>query len=208
MARGKENEGRGVWPSFPPDCPWQKEAEGKRKFPITIFRFRSSVCEGEETPGSDVAEEAFKICKRPSWGEGGVREPQETPRTRYVARPPPGCCSRAREYRGAEAASAHPGLCRRSAEQPVPARAARGVRLQVAAQKETPGPAAPREGPGAGGPLSASTRRRSPRAHSPAAWPGGARGSERTGSPAPRLLSAPPSRALKGREEGGGPRAA
>lgn len=35
-----------------------------------------------------------------------------------------------------------------------------------------------------------------------------ARGSERTGSPAPRLLSAPPSRALKGRKEGGGPRAA
>lgn len=33
----------------------------------------------------------------------------------------------------------------------------------------------------------------------------GARGSERTGSPAPRLLSATPSGALKGRGEGGGP---
>lgn len=58
--------------------------------------------------------------------------------------------------------------------------------------------------PGAGGQLSSSPWRQSPRAHNPAAEPGDARESEGTGSPARRLLSTTPSGALKGREKGGG----
>lgn len=58
---------------------------------------------------------------------------------------------------------------------------------------------------GAGGPLHSSPRLRSPRAHSRAAQPSGAQGSEGTGFPAPRLLSATPSRAPKGRGKGGDP---
>lgn len=61
---------------------------------------------------------------------------------------------------------------------------------------------------GAGGQLSSSPWRRSPRAHNPSAEPGDARESEGTGSPAPRLVSTTPSGALKGREKGGGLRAA
>lgn len=71
MARGKENEGReGFVTKFPTRLSLAEGGRRKEKVPITIFRLRSSVCKGEETPGSDVAEEAFKICKRPSWGGG------------------------------------------------------------------------------------------------------------------------------------------
>ena len=52
------------------------------------------------------------------------------------------------------------------------------------------------------GPNARGEGRRGPRA----AEPGGAPESEGTGFPAPRLLSATPSRAPKGREKGGGPR--
>nr|XP_023474196.1 uncharacterized protein LOC111768007 [Equus caballus] len=61
---------------------------------------------------------------------------------------------------------------------------------------------------GAGGPLSCSPRLWSPRAHNRAAETSGARENEGTGSPAPRLLSATPSGAPKGREKRGGPGAA
>lgn len=192
----------------PPDGPrWKEigkktenECERESFLPMRIFRFGSSVCvRGRRRwlPAFQMKRQRFANTLR------GDCEPQETPRSRSAAAPLlrvpfPGagiprrrggiCAPRAAPALG-KAACASTSRPRRRSAGGGAVKADAGAR---GAARRAGGPSAPARGSGV---LEHTAR--------PPSGVARARESEGTGSPAPRLLSATPCRAPKGRGKGG-----
>ena len=154
------------------------------------------MCKGVGTLGADISKEAFTICKHLSWGLGTPRDVEE----QVSGRASP-----------AGAAQGH-----WSPESP-----RRDLRTRDCSRAQQSSPdstSRPPRGSAGGGPVHEDSGARcvgrggrrpvplQPAAPGSSRPSGGVPESEGTGSPAPRLLSATPSRAPKGREKGGEPR--